>query len=64
MNFGVLFLSFGGVILLLGVLGLKYGTRETLGGAGMLAAAMLLVGAVLFGSGLLGGRRTGSAAPR
>lgn len=64
MNFGVLFLSFGGVILLIAGLGLKYGTREALGGAGLMSLVMLLVGAVLFGAGFMGGRRSESTTRR
>jgi drug/metabolite transporter (DMT)-like permease len=50
-GFGVVFLGFGGTILLLGALGLKFGARESLGSAGIIGLAMVLVGAVLFGAG-------------
>jgi drug/metabolite transporter (DMT)-like permease len=50
-GFGVVFLGFGGAILVLLTLGLKFGTRESYGGSGMLGLAIVVIGAVLFGSG-------------
>ena len=50
-GFGVVFLGFGGTILLLLTLGLKFGARESYGSSGMLGLTMVLIGAVLFGSG-------------
>lgn len=55
-GFGVVFLSFGAVILVLGLLGLRFGGRASLGGAGLFGLAMLLIGAVLFGAGWARGR--------
>lgn len=57
LSFGVLFLSFGGVMLLLGLLGLQFHTRESLGGAGLLALVFLVIGAVLYGGGFAIGKR-------
>ena len=56
-SFGVLFLSFGGVMLLLGMLGLHFGSRESMGSAGMLGGAFVLIGAVLFGAGFVTNKR-------
>lgn len=56
-SFGVLFLSFGGVILLLGTLGLHFGSRESLGAAGTVGIPFLLIGAVLFGAGFMTNKR-------
>jgi hypothetical protein len=50
-SFGVLFLSFGGVILLIGMLGLHFGSRESLGSAGTIGIAFVVIGAVLSGAG-------------
>jgi hypothetical protein len=50
-SFGVLFLSFGGVMLFLGMLGLHFGSRESLGSAGTLGIPFVVIGAVLFGAG-------------
>ena len=57
LSFGVLFLSFGGVILLLGLLGIQFGARESLGSAGLLALAFLLIGGALYGGGFAMGKR-------
>ena len=57
LSFGVLFLAFGGVILLLGLLGLQFGARESLGGAGLLALVALLIGGALYGTGFAIGKR-------
>jgi hypothetical protein len=56
-SFGVIFLSFGGVILFLGLLGLHFGTRENLGASGLYGVAFLMIGAVLFAGGLFAGRQ-------
>ena len=50
-SFGVLFLSFGGVMLLLGALGLHFGSRESMGAAGSIGGVFVLIGVVLFGAG-------------
>ena len=55
-SFGVVFLSFGAVILVIGFLGLQFGTRPSLGRAGILGLGFLLMGAVLFGAGWRGKR--------
>lgn len=56
-SFGVLFLSFGGVMIILGLLGLHFGTRESLGGAGMVGFPFIVIGAVLFGAGFVTNKR-------
>jgi hypothetical protein len=50
-GFGTVFLGFGGTILLIAMLGLKFGTREHLGGAGRLGMGFVVLGAILFGAG-------------
>lgn len=55
-GFGVVFLGFGGTMLLLGLLGLYYGTRESLGGAGAIGLVFVLIGAVLYGAGFMTGK--------
>ena len=63
-GFGVVFLGFGGTMLILGLLGLHYGTRESLGGAGAIGIVLVLIGAVLYGAGFMtgkGGNRGASA---
>ena len=59
-SFGVIFLSFGGVILLIAMLGLRFGSRESLGGAGMIGLVFVLIGAALFGAGFVTGKRRDS----
>jgi hypothetical protein len=56
-SFGVVFLSFGSVILFIGMLGLKFGSRESLGGAGMIGLVFVLIGAALFGAGFVTDKR-------
>jgi len=56
-SFGVIFLSFGGVILFLGLLGLHFRARESLGTSGLYGIVFLLIGAVLFGAGMYLGRQ-------
>ena len=56
-SFGVVFLSFGGVILFIGMLGLRFGSRESMGGAGMIGLAFVLIGAALFGAGYATNKR-------
>lgn len=50
-GFGVVFLGFGFATLVLGMLGLHYGTRESLGHAATIGGGMFLIGAILFGAG-------------
>jgi len=50
-SFGVLFLSFGSVILLIGMLGLHFGSRVSLGAAGTIGIAFVVIGTALFGAG-------------
>jgi len=56
-GFGVVFLGFGGVMLLLGMLGLHFGSRESLGSAGMVGGALVLLGAAFFGAGFATNKR-------
>lgn len=56
-SFGVIFLSFGSVILFIGLLGLRFGSRESLGGAGLLGLALVVIGAVFFGAGFATNKR-------
>jgi hypothetical protein len=56
-SFGVVFLSFGTVTLILGLLGLRFGYRDALGLPGLIALGFLLLGAVLFGAGWARGKR-------
>ena len=55
-GFGVVFLSFGTVIVVLGLLGVYFGSRPSLGFPGTLGLALLVIGAVLFGAGWRGKR--------
>jgi hypothetical protein len=57
-SFGVVFLSFGGVILVIGFLGLQFGYRHSLGFPGMVGLVFVLIGAVLYGAGWAQGRRS------
>ena len=56
-GFGVVFLGFGGVMLLLGTMGLHFGSRESLGAAGMVGGALVVLGAVFFGAGFATNKR-------
>lgn len=55
-SFGVVFLSFGTVILVIGLLGLHFGSRPSLGLPGPLGLGLVVIGAVLFGAGWRGKR--------
>ena len=56
-SFGVLFLSFGSVFLVLGWLGVHYHSRESMGHAAVLGISFVIIGAVLFGAGSMGRRK-------
>jgi hypothetical protein len=56
-SFGVVLLSFGGVMLFLAMLGLHFGSRDSLGAAGTVGIPFLVVGAVLFGAGFVTNKR-------
>jgi hypothetical protein len=47
LSFGVIFLSFGGVMVFLGLLGLHFHTRDNMGMAGIVGISFLVIGAVL-----------------
>jgi hypothetical protein len=57
-SFGVIFLSFGLVFVVLGWLGLHFHWRESMGTSGLYGAVFLVIGAVLFGAGSMGRRKT------
>ena len=57
LSFGVLFLAFGGVILLLLLLGIQYGSRESFGSPGLLGLVFVLIGGALYGGGFSMGKR-------
>ena len=59
-SFGVLFLAFGGVMLFLGMLGLHFGSRESLGSAGTVGIPFVIIGIVLFGAGFVTNKRRDS----
>ena len=64
LGFGTIFLSFGGVTLVIALLGVRYGSREVMGGAGGVALGFLVVGAILAAGGLMvdrGRRKHGAA---
>ena len=56
-GFGVLFLSFGSMFLLLGWLGVHYHDRESMGHAAVLGISFVIIGAVLFGAGSMSRRK-------
>lgn len=55
-GFGVIFLGFGGTMLVIALFGLRYGARESLGGAGAIGLVFCIIGAVLFGAGMMTGK--------
>jgi hypothetical protein len=55
-SFGTIFLSFGGVIVVIGLLGIRYGSRDAMGGAGAVALGFLIAGAILAGASYMIGR--------
>jgi hypothetical protein len=57
LSFGVLFLAFGSQFLIMGLLGLHHGSRESLGGAGLLALVFIVIGVLLYGGGIAIGKR-------
>lgn len=52
-GFGTVFLSFGAVIVVIALLGIRYGSREAMGGAGAIALGFLVAGAVLVAGGFM-----------
>jgi hypothetical protein len=57
-GFGVVLLSFGFVVVIIALLGIRYGSRDATGGAGLIAAGFIVVGALLTGGGFALSRRT------
>jgi uncharacterized membrane protein YjjP (DUF1212 family) len=57
LSFGVLFLSFGSVMVLLDFLGLHFGAREAMSKGGLTGFAFFVIGALLYGGGIAIGRR-------
>lgn len=55
-SFGTICLCFGAVIVVIGFLGIRFGTRSGLGGAGAIALGFLIAGTILAGSGYMIGR--------
>ena len=55
-SFGTIFLGFGITFLIIGLLGVHFGTRPSLGAAGTLAIAGIVGGAILAGAGTAMGR--------
>lgn len=60
-SFGAIFLGFGITFLIIGALGVYFGSRPSLGMAGTLALVGLIGGAVMFGAGTALGRSSGKA---
>lgn len=52
-SFGAIFFGFGITFLIIGLLGVRYGGRPSLGTAGLLAAVGLIGGAVMLGAGTM-----------
>lgn len=50
-GFGVVFLGFGGTLLVIDLLGLRYGAREALGDGAIIGAICLVTGVALFAGG-------------
>lgn len=50
-GFGTVLLSFGFVVTVLALLGMHYGTRQAMGGAGLIGLAFLIVGGAVAGGG-------------
>ena len=50
-GFGVVFLGFGGTMLVIDLLGLRYGAREALGEGAIIGAIFVLIGVALYAGG-------------
>jgi hypothetical protein len=57
LSFGVLFLAFGSVMLLLDFLGLHFGAREAMSRSSLVAVVFVVLGVALYGGGFAIGRR-------
>jgi multisubunit Na+/H+ antiporter MnhG subunit len=57
LSFGVLFLAFGSVMLVLDFLGLHFGAREAMSRSSLLAVVFVVLGAALYGGGFAIGKR-------
>ncbi len=57
-SFGAIFLGFGITFLIVGLLGVHFGSRPSLGTAGIMALVGLVGGAILYGAGATMGRRS------
>ena len=60
-GFGTIFLAFGSVIVVIGLLGIRFGSRESMGGAGSIALGFIVAGAVLAGAAFAIDRRAGAS---
>lgn len=58
LSFGAIFLGFGFTFLVIGLLGVHYGSRPALGTAGMMALIGLVGGAVMAGGALAMGKKS------
>ena len=61
LSFGVLFLSFGMVMVLLDFLGIHYGARESWSTGSGVAVVFIVLGIVSYGSGFAMGKRDNRA---
>jgi hypothetical protein len=50
-GFGTVLLSFGAVVVVIGLLGLRFNSREAMGGAGLIGLGFIVAGALLAGGG-------------
>jgi hypothetical protein len=57
MSFGAIFFGFGITFLIIGLLGVHYGSRPSLGAAGILALVGLVGGAAMAGGAIAMGRK-------
>ena len=55
-SFGAIFFGFGITFLIIGLLGVQFGSRPNLGTAGLLAAVGIVGGAVMLGAGIALGK--------
>jgi len=60
-SFGAIFFGFGVTFLIIGSLGVHFGSRPSLGMAGVLSLVGLVGGAVLFGAGTAMGKASSQA---
>jgi hypothetical protein len=61
LSFGILFLSFGAVMVLLDFLGIHFGARESWSTGSGVAVVFLVLGVIFYGSGFRMGKSDNSA---